>query len=538
MAAGLRRLGRHTTALLAAAVATGAVASLVQTQVNLAALSRLGAAVTPGLRAWTTLQDLAGFGPVMVGIALAALLPAMLAAHALDHVTRPAWRAPLFVAAAIAGLWAAFWLMLNVIPMPAIAATRGPLDHALMAMSGIAGGLVYARMTSPARQPTGPRRQVLVAALLALAPAALFLITSPCAADRLEAVDPASYRVQVVATGLERPWSLAFLPDGRMLVTEMAGRLLAVAADGARTPIATDGLPPVFQRGGTIGLMDVALDPDFERNSLLYLTLGHGQEGANGTRLVRARLAGNRLEDVRVLFSSTPKPRVGNNGGRIAFLPDGTLALTVGDGNWQREEAQNVANHLGSVVRLDRDGKAPADNPFLGRPGAAPELYSLGHRNPQGIAVDPAGGELLLTEHGARGGDEINRIVAGKNYGWPLVTAGIDYPFGRVTPFSRLAGFEAPLLEWTPSIAPGGLAVYDGALFPDWRGDLLVPALRGRAIHRVLRDGGKIVGQQTLLAELGVRMRDVKVGPDGAVYVLTDGPKASLLRVTPAPMRQ
>ena len=198
-----------------------------------------------------------------------------------------------------------------------------------------------------------------------------------------------------------------------------------------------------------------------------------------------------------------------------------------------REEAQNPANHLGTVVRLDRDGRAPADNPFVNRPGAAPEVYSLGHRNPQGIAVDAGTGELLLTEHGARGGDEINRIVAGKNYGWPLVTAGIDYPFGRVTPFSRLAGFEAPLLEWTPSVAPSGLAVYDGALFPEWRGDLLVPALRGRALHRVVRDGGRIVGQQTLLAELNQRLRDVKVGRDGAIYVLTDGLDARLLRLRP-----
>ena len=509
------------------------VASLAQTQINLGELTALGATIPLSLRAWTTLQDLAGFGPVMIGISFAALLPAMLAAHAVGHATGLGRRAPLFAVAAVAGLWAAFWLMLNVIPMPAIAATRGGLEHVVMALNGIAGGLVYARMTSPTRQAAGPRRQVLAAALMALVPAALFLITSPGAADKLDAVDPVTYRVETVAKGLDRPWSLAFLPDGRLLVTEMAGRLLVIGTDGAKTPIATGGLPPVFQRGGTIGLMDVALDPAFARNGLIYLTMGHGEEGANGTRLARARLENDRLEDVRVLFSSTPKPRAGNNGGRIAFLPDQTLVLTVGDGNWRREEAQNVANHLGTVVRLDRDGKAPPDNPYIGNPGAAPEVYSLGHRNPQGIAVDSASGELLLTEHGARGGDEINRILAGKNYGWPLVTAGIDYPFGRVTPFSRLAGFEAPLLEWTPSIAPSGLAVYRGDQFPDWRGDLLVPALRGRALHRVVRDGGRIVGQQTLLAELNQRLRDVKVGPSGAIYVLTDGVDASLLRLTP-----
>ena len=279
--------------------------------------------------------------------------------------------------------------------------------------------------------------------------------------------------------------------------------------------------------------MDVALDPEFAGNGWLYLTMGYGEPGANGTRLVRARLAGEKVEDVRVLFSSTPKPRAGNNGGRIAFLADKTLVLTLGDGNWRREEAQNPANHLGTLVRLDREGRAPADNPFGRQRGAAPEVYSLGHRNVQGIAVDPATGELLATEHGARGGDEINRIVAGANYGWPLITGGIDYPFARVTPFRRLAAYSEPLLEWTPSIAPSGLAVYDGALFPAWRGDLLVPALKERSIRRVIRDGRRIVGQQTLLADMNQRMRDVKVGPDGAIYVLTDGVDAQLLRLSP-----
>ena len=523
---------RRLVPWLAAAVATAFVASILQTHINLRELSALGVQVAFGARALATLGDLAGFGPVMTGIALAALLPSMLAAHLAERTLKPSRRTPLFVLAAVAGLWLAFWLMLHVIPMPAIAATRGMVDHALMASTGIAGGLVYAHLSTPARRIRPLRSDAVLAALLALAPCALFLATAPGPSAKLAQVDPASYRVHTVATGLDRPWSLAFLPDGRMLVTEMAGRLRVIGPHGALGEIALDALPPIFRCGGTIGLMDIALDPDFASNGWLYLTMGHGEEGANGTRLVRARLAGNRIDDVRILFSSSPKPRVGNNGGRMAFLRDGTLVLTVGDGNWRREEAQNVANHLGTVVRLDRDGKAPPDNPFVSRHGAVPEIYSLGHRNPQGIAVDPVTGELLLTEHGARGGDEVNRIVAGGNYGWPLVTAGIDYPFGRVTPFSRLAGFEAPLLEWTPSIAPAGLAVYHGDLFPDWRGDLLVPALRGRAIQRVQRAGGKIVGQQTLLMELNQRMRDVRVGPDGAIYVLTDGVDARLLRLT------
>lgn len=530
---------RYITAILAAAVATGALASIVQTQIVLGQLVEFGAPVTASVRAWTTLEDLARFGPVMVGIAVAALLPAVLAGHLVLWVIPTAWRKVVFAVAAVVSLWLVFWLMRSVIPMPAIPGTRSQFGHVLMSLTGIVGGLLHAGLTSPARQSqqaAGPQRwrHAATAAALVIVPAVSFFAMAPGAGDRPDAVDPATYTVQTVSTGLNRPWSVAFLPDGRTLVTEMGGRLLAIAADGASSEIALDGLPPIFRQGGVIGLMEVALDPQFEQNGWLYLTMGYGEAGANGTRLVRARLANDRIEDVRVLFSSTLKPRAGNNGGRIAFLGDGTLVLSLGDGSARREEAQNPANHLGTVVRLDREGKPPADNPFVREPGAAAEIYSLGHRNAQGIAVDPNTGDLLVTEHGARGGDEINRIVPSGNYGWPVVTGGIDYPFARVTPFRQLEGYQDAMLEWTPSIAPAGLAVYDGALFPDWRGDLLVPALKERAVRRVMRDGRRIVGQQLLLADLNERMRDVKVAPDGSIYVLTDGIDGKLLRLTPA----
>lgn len=534
----MKSITRNIAALLAAAAATGCVNSMLQTQFVLDEVAALGVPVTGAIRAWTTLEDLARSGPVMIGIALAALLPAMIAAHLLLRMVRtatPVLRHALFAAAAVAASWLAFWLMRSVIPMPAFPGTRDATGHIVMSLTGAVGGLLYSQLTMrPVADGQKLRRHLSVAAALALLPAALFLAMAPAADTRPETVDPASYRVHTVLSGLNRPWSLAFLPDGRMLVTEMGGRLLAVTADGARSQIALDGLPPIYRHGGTAGLMDVAPDPQYRDNGLIYLTLAYGAPGANGTRLVRGRLAGNRLEDVRILFSATPKPRAGNNGGRIAFLGDGTLLLTVGDGNTRREEAQNRANHLGKVVRLDREGRAPADNPFAGQPGAAPEIYSLGHRNPQGIALDPATGDMLLTEHGPRGGDEINRIDAGGNYGWPLVSGGIDYPFARVSPFRRLDGYRDPLLEWTPSIAPSGLAVVGGPLFPDWRGDLLVPALKERALRRVVRDGGRIVGQQLLLTELKQRLRNVKVGLDGAIYVLLDGENASLLRLTPA----
>lgn len=529
----------YIAALLAAAVATGAFASIVQTQLILGQLVDFGAPVTASVRFSTTLEDLARFGPVMAGIALAALLIAVPVGHLVLRAVSPAWPRVVFAVAAVGGLWLVFWLMRSVIPMPAIPGTRSQLGHVLMSLTGIAGGLLYAGLTSPARRskraanPGQPWRDAATAAALVIVPAVIFFAMAPAAGEKPAAVDPQSYEVQTVSTGLNRPWSVAFLPDGRTLVTEMGGRLLAIAADGSSSEIALDGLPPIFQQRSIIGLMEVALDPLFEQNSWLYLTMGYGETGASGTRLVRARLAGDRIEDVRVLFSSTLKARAGNNGGRIAFLRDGTLVLSLGDGSSRREEAQNPANHLGTVVRLDREGQPPADNPFLQQPGAAPEIYSLGHRNAQGIAIDPTKGDLLLTEHGARGGDEINQIVAGGNYGWPVVTGGIDYPFARVTPFRRLDGYQEAVLEWTPSIAPAGLAVYDGALFPEWRGDLLVPALKERAVRLVKRDGRRIVGQQLLLAELNERMRDVKVAPDGSIYILTDGTDAKLLRLTP-----
>lgn len=352
--------------------------------------------------------------------------------------------------------------------------------------------------------------------------------------DEAKRADPASYRVETVAEGLRKPWSVALLPDGRRLVTEQAGRLLMVGRDGAVRTISLEGLPPIYS-GGQNGLMEVALDPDFVETGVLFLTAAYGERAANNVSLIRARLDGDRLADVRVLFRATPKSGNANNGGRIAFLPDGTMILTLGDGFDRREDAQDPSNHLGKLVRLDREGRAPADNPLVSRAGAAPEVFSLGHRNVQGVAIDPADGAILVSEHGPRGGDEINRVEAGKNYGWPIVTGGLDYTFARVSPYRRMAGYEDPLVEWTPSIAPAGLALYAGELFPGWRGDLLVPALKERAVRRVRREGGRILGQELLLAELGERMRDVKVAADGSIYVLTDGETGRLLRLTPAP---
>lgn len=524
-------------AFILAAVVTGALASIVQTQFNLASLLAFGAPVTPALRGLTTAEDLARFGPVMAGIAAAALLPAFAVAHVVGRVVHARWRRGVLMLAGLCGMAAAFWLMASVIPMRPLSATRRLPGFVSMSFTGVVGGLVYAAVLARRQDRIGKGQGragtlAMMAAIL-LVPILAFIIMAPPRGVPPAHADPATYRVQTVATGLERPWSVAFLPDGRTLVTEMRGRLRVVGSHGALSDIALDGVPAGFHEGGTAGLMEVMSDPDFEQNRWLYLTMSYGAAGANGTRLIRATLDGDRIRDVRILFNGTLKTRAGNNGGRMAFLPDRTLALTVGDGNLQREAAQSTHDHLGTVIRIDREGHAPADNPFVHVPGALPELYSLGHRNAQGIAVDPATGDLLISEHGPRGGDEINRIVAGGNYGWPVVTGGIDYPFPRVSPFRRLDGYLDAQLEWTPSIAPAGLAVYNGALFPAWRGDLLVPALKERSVRRVIRREGRIVGQELLLADLKLRMRDVKVAPDGSVYVLTDGTDARLMRLVP-----
>lgn len=344
-----------------------------------------------------------------------------------------------------------------------------------------------------------------------------------------------SYRVDTVAQGLEHPWSLAFLPGGRLLVTERPGRLRLIepGADGRLTLRATPvaGLPAVLARGQA-GLFEVLPHPGFASNGLLYLSYAHGTPEANHLRVVRARFDGTRLLDVTPVFTSQPaKSDTQHFGGRMAWLPDGTLVLGMGDGNLERTDAQRLHTHLGKLLRIQADGSVPPDNPFVQRADARPEIWSLGHRNPQGLVV--VGGVLYEHEHGSRGGDELNRITPGANYGWPVTTGGVDYTYARITPYRSLPGIEPPLLEWTPSVAPAGLAWYDGKLFPAWRGSLLVATLKERSVRRVPMPGGTAATQELLFQELDERLRDVRAGPDGAVYLLTDDPKGRVLRVLP-----
>ncbi len=342
-----------------------------------------------------------------------------------------------------------------------------------------------------------------------------------------------------VADGLEYPWSIAFLPDGRMLVTEKPGRLRIVDANGlAPEPVA--GVPDVLHSGQG-GLLDVALSPDFENDNRIYLTWTAGAERNNTLHLGAGRLDGHALEDFGILFTATPSRRTNvHYGGRIAFLPGddeqpASLLLGIGEGFDFREQAQNPASHFGSFVRLTLDGE-PFPSPF---PDAAPGVFSIGHRNPQAVVHDPVSGRIYANEHGPRGGDEINLLVEGRNYGWPIVSQGIDYTGALVTPFEAYEGMQDPLLNWTPSIAPAGMAIYRGDVFPEWEGDLLVAALiAGDAgtpsghVRRVDLEGGEVVGQSILFGELEARIRDVRVAPDGTVWLLTDDENGQLVRVT------
>lgn len=349
-------------------------------------------------------------------------------------------------------------------------------------------------------------------------------------------VQAADHRIETVASGLDHPWSLAFLPGGRMLVTERPGRLRVIepGPDGQPRlrPEPVAGVPAVLARGQA-GLFDVVVDPAFAVNGQVLLSFAHGKPEANHLRVVRARFDGRQLLEVQPVFTSRPaKAETQHFGGRMAWLADGSLLFGMGDGNLERTDAQRLHTHLGKMLRIKPDGSVPGDNPFLARADARPEIYSLGHRNPQGLVV--VDGVPYAHEHGSRGGDELNRIESGANYGWPVTTGGIDYTHARITPYRELPGIQPPLVEWTPSIAPAGLAWYDGTLFPAWRGSLFVAALKERSVRRVPLTGGVPGPQEVLFQELGERIRDVRAGPDGAIYLLTDSPNGRVLRVVPA----
>jgi aldose sugar dehydrogenase len=331
--------------------------------------------------------------------------------------------------------------------------------------------------------------------------------------------------------GLEHPWGMAFLPDGDLLITERPGRL-RILRDGALDPTPLEGVPEVYASGQG-GLLDVALDPDFSTNRLIYLSYAAEGVGGAGTRVARARLGDGRLEDLQVIFEGLMVEGDHHFGSRLGFDRDGYLFVTLGE-RGKSKRAQNLDALAGKVVRLHRDGSVPADNPFVGQADAAREIFSYGHRNPQGLAIHPETGRVWTEEHGPLGGDEVNVARAGVNYGWPVITYGRAYSGLPVGEGSEKEGMAQPLHYWVPSISPSGMAFYQGDAFPQWQGDLFVGALSGELLARLELDGERVVEEERLLDGVLGRIRDVRVGPDGYLYLLTDESDGGLYRLEPA----
>lgn len=369
---------------------------------------------------------------------------------------------------------------------------------------------------------------------------ALFLIAAASQIARGETFDTEKGKISVehVAQGLSHPWAIDFLPDGNMIVTERDGKMRIVTkAGGLGDPL--KGLPDV-DAGGQGGLLDVTLHPNFARNRLVYWSFSEAGQGGNSTAVARGRLSedSTALVDVQVIFSQKPKvPSRQHFGNRLVFDGKGHLFVTLGERSRERfrGQAQELNSHLGKVVRLTEEGGVPDDNPFVNKPDALPEIWSYGHRNPQAAAINPATGALWEIEHGPKGGDEINIPEPGKNYGWPVISYGVNYsgtPVGSGK--SEMPGMEQPIYQWTPVIAPSGMAFYTADAFPQWKGNLFVGGLGAMALVRLELDGNKVTHEERLLRDLGLRIRDVAQGPDGALYVVTDEDEGEILRIAPA----
>ncbi|MGQ3298391.1 PQQ-dependent sugar dehydrogenase [Reyranella sp.] len=370
------------------------------------------------------------------------------------------------------------------------------------------------------------RRQLLVGTAAALAAPAV------ARAQQILRSSKASYSLRMLTLDLEQPWGMAFLPDGRLLITERPGRL-RIFANGRLERAPVGGLPKVYARGQG-GLLDICLHPDFARNAQLYLTYSGEGDGGAATVLARAEFRNNALVGVQRIFEALPRTSGGLHfGSRVVFDRAGFLYVTCGE-RYQMQRAQNLADLGGKVVRLRDDGTVPADNPFVGREGARPEIFSYGHRNPQGMAMHPGTGRIWLVEHGPRGGDELNLLKAGANYGWPRATHGIDYSGSTISQNKSLPGMEDPVRVWVPSISPSGLAFYTGDRFPGWKGSVFTGALSDNALFRIELDGDRYVGEERLLVDLLPYIRDVRQGPDGLLYIVTHTDSGGLYRLEPA----
>ena len=496
--------------------------TLVQSQINLYALQNLGVNIPLPIRFETTLHDLGNFSIVYAVIFGCSFAASQAVALLCSRWTSFKWRIYWCTFGAVAGLWVTFKVVDMIAPMPIlIAATRTVVGLFSMLAAAAVAGALFSVLSKRGKLTASPILAfVLLTGLLMPAEQTLAQTSKP-------------YRIDLLADGLESPWSIAFLPDGRALITEKPGRLRLLGSDGKLQAKPLSNVPAVFY-GGQAGLFDVLPAPDFAQSKQIFLSYACGTRSANHTCVSVARLGTDGLDGVKEIFrSQMAKSGSAHYGGRMVWLPDNTLIVTLGDGYSYREEAQNLSNHLGKIVRINRDGSVPADNPFVKTSGAKPEIYSYGHRNVQGVAYDPVNKRLVAHEHGPRGGDEVNVINPGVNYGWPKATYGIDYTGAQISPFKEFDGTQQPAIYWVPSIAPSGMTVYDGNLFPQWKGNLLVGALKAQQVSRVGLKGNKATEEEVLFKEVGERFRDIRTGPDGAIYLLTDNPEGKLLRVLP-----
>lgn len=344
---------------------------------------------------------------------------------------------------------------------------------------------------------------------------------------------PSVFKVTTVTEGLEHPWGFAVLPDGRLLVTERAGRMRLVSKEGKLSRPLT-GVPEVVARGQG-GLLDVTLSPSFAQDKLVYWSFSEAGDGGVGTTVVRGSLGESSIENVKVIWRQTPKVDGPNHfGSRIVFRTDGTMFITTGDRFTHRPKVQDLSTTIGKLLRINADGTIPRDNPFVNKGGAKPEIWSYGHRNVQAAALHPQTGELWTVEHGARGGDELNNPQPGRNYGWPVITYGVDYSGVKIGEGTEKAGMEQPVYYWDPVIAPSGALFYTGETFPDWKGDLFVGSLQPGALVRLELANGKVTKETRYLGELHERIRDVQQAADGSLYVITDSAKGRVLRLEPA----
>ncbi|MEX2468609.1 MAG: PQQ-dependent sugar dehydrogenase [Pseudohongiellaceae bacterium] len=519
---------------LFAVLVTSVLGSLVQSTLNLLNLLSMGSYATWDDWLQTIARDLLSFAPfyaLLVGAAFLFAFPAGL------WLARkwPVGRSVLLGSAGAAGLAVAFFIANKVTPIPTlISATRDLLGFIAMLTTGFIGAWVFAKTSgkSEFKSLKGFTWTHLAFPIVVMVAAfSLHLWMRPDREFEIENYPVESYRVAIVVDGLNHPWGMVRLPDGRRLITERGGTLRIVDTSGALLWEPVDGVPEVFV-GVEGGLLDIELSPDFARDRTLFLSYGCGSKSENNVCVGRGQFRGDRLENFQRIFQAEPLKNTDVQfGSRIVFLPDDTLVVSIGDGFDYREDAQELGNHLGKLVRLNMDGSVPHDNPFVGQQDKRPEIYSYGHRNPQGLHYDLETGRLYESEHGPYGGDEVNLIEPGMNYGWPMATEGVNYPGTNISPHEELEGVRGPVNHWTPSIAPSGITIYRGAMFPEFNGDLLVSSLAGQGVFRLDFEDGRMIAEQRLFHELEKRIRDVEVGEEGELYLLTDHNPGQLLRI-------